>query len=282
MPKKSALPDTAPRAVELSLLAACPVRCPYCPQDRLKAARLSSGQPDGSMTQQTALQCVRNASASPDGPVPVEVHLAGFSEPLLSPVFVGVLQCLENLPACKSIVMYSTGNGLTSGKLDALKATTKLTLIDWHVRPAGECVNGKFWTFIEAGLLDDLPCYQRATLVRYDTDRHDRRQVEAALPFGLRYLPVVSRSNNVSLVQLHGPTATGCVTCRHATDLPRPVVLPSGDAFACCNDYGLELPIGNLLTQTWNELDFARIRQVQAQPALNAPCHRACHLAKPS
>ena len=44
------------------------------------------------------------------------------------------------------------------------------------------------------------------------------------------------------------------VQCRDSTLYDRNVVLPNGDVFVCCMDYGLTAPLGNLLTQSYQSI----------------------------
>jgi radical SAM protein with 4Fe4S-binding SPASM domain len=44
------------------------------------------------------------------------------------------------------------------------------------------------------------------------------------------------------------------VRCRDAAHYDRNVVLPNGDVYVCCMDYGLSAPLGNLLSQTYESL----------------------------
>lgn len=272
--------ESSTRSIELSLLPACPVRCDYCPQDVLQKAHRRTQQDRRPMTADTAVRCVRNASRASGRMIPVDVHFAGFTEPLMSPEFNLIFEAMEAESYVRHIVLYSTGNGVANDKLCLFRDSKKLNLIDWHIRPEEEGVNGYLWRMIRNGDLDDrvVKCRQRATLVRYNTDRFDRRKIAASLPFELRYLPVVSRSNNV--VHLKGPKTKQAVTCGHVTDSPRPVILPSGDACACCNDYGHELIIGNLVHGGWQELNFDRVRKMQGDAYCDAPCFRNCHLAR--
>jgi hypothetical protein len=60
----------------------------------------------------------------------------------------------------------------------------------------------------------------------------------------------------------------------------RPVVMPDGSVFACCNDFGCELSIGNLLIQKWGDLDFEKVKSLQRDPKSYSLCFRGCHLAE--
>jgi len=96
---------TAHRAIELSLLPSCPVRCPYCPTDVLKWASDASGQSRRQMTPRTAELCVSNASEAPEGHVLIDVHLAGFTESLLASSFNDIFAMLESHEAVRRIIV---------------------------------------------------------------------------------------------------------------------------------------------------------------------------------
>ena len=56
------------------------------------------------------------------------------------------------------------------------------------------------------------------------------------------------------------------------------MLLPNGLLLACCNDYGLELILGNLYTETWEEMinssPFDRIERSFDDPSIDILCRK--------
>lgn len=267
------------RSLELSLLKTCPVNCDYCPQETLKNAVRRTNSVEGCLDPLDARSCVRNASIDPGGIVPVDVYFAGFTEPLLSPHFVSIFRSCEVEAEVRSIVVYSTGRGIDPAKIDIMRRSKKLALVDWHL-PATCGEDATSWHFMQ-----HMPAIreigverQRASVIVDRKAKVDLEPLRSQLPFELRRVHKISRAGNVPHVASR--IAAGAVTCCKVHETPRPIVLPGGDVSICCNDFGLELIIGNLKSQTWDELDFDRVRRLQQDPSSGALCFRGCHIAK--
>ena len=56
------------------------------------------------------------------------------------------------------------------------------------------------------------------------------------------------------------------------------MLMPNGDVLLCCMDYGMRAPIGNLLMQTWEELDRGTIARLNLNDGQTI-C-RNCHGAE--
>jgi radical SAM protein with 4Fe4S-binding SPASM domain len=69
-----------------------------------------------------------------------------------------------------------------------------------------------------------------------------------------------TRADSLNTEQVAGqaisitPMNTFSLTCRSTPFYDRNVLLPNGDVVLCCMDYNLKHIIGNLLTQTYEEI----------------------------
>ena len=52
----------------------------------------------------------------------------------------------------------------------------------------------------------------------------------------------------------------GPIRCSYTPDYSHNVMMPNGDTFLCCMDYGNSVKLGNLFTQHWDDLDRTTIR----------------------
>ena len=73
----------------------------------------------------------------------------------------------------------------------------------------------------------------------------------------------------------------GKFTCSFAgRQFDHNVVLPNGDVYLCCQDYGLTQQIGNLLTTRFEDLDRSAVIAASLQEDSDIIC-RKCELMRP-
>jgi len=83
-----------------------------------------------------------------------------------------------------------------------------------------------------------------------------------------------SRAGNVS----ERPTALGPFSCLFAVkDFDHNVVVPNGDVYMCCQDYGLKHKIGNLFETNFDDLDRSGLVEKSNQEDSDIIC-RKCEL----
>ena len=89
-------------------------------------------------------------------------------------------------------------------------------------------------------------------------------------------LPLWSRAGNLS----ERPNIKGAVYCSSTPEeesFNHNVVLPNGDVYICCMDYGLKHKIGNLLETKYDDLDRISIRNLSNKGMSDLLC-RKCEL----
>ena len=88
---------------------------------------------------------------------------------------------------------------------------------------------------------------------------------------------MLSRGGNVAVVA--SPNLEGNIVCG-MDRWHQNVVLPDGNVYTCCMDYGLTMPVGNLLAQDYQEIyDKAETYKVNVNPPANSIC-RSCEWAR--
>ena len=212
-----------------------------------------------------------------------EVFLAGFSEPLAHREYISFLECCERSPVIDRHVLFTTGYKLKECDLIAMSQMKKLK-VNFHVGEIDKMIN------FDESIWDKLDLIKRylpdSSFLIVGFSESDFSSVISKLKaknIECQFQKIINRAGNlksVGLVQLDFPTNKTPVTCVKLTSEKRPVILPSGLALACCNDYGCKLPIGNLLTQTWADLNFQKIASDQKDVSKNIPCFDGCHFAK--
>lgn len=270
------------RVIEVSLLKSCPVGCEYCPQDVLRHASRAAGVTQGQMTPETLSDIVRNAASGVPG---VTVAFSGFSEPFKHPRAADMMELCERSPYVRRIAVYTTGEGLQAPDVERVGRLSKLVKFTVHIDAFGgpqRTLSGQIWQH-----LPQIARCVRQAVVLMVRDSVDLKQIalvsehvkQFGIPFGTS--TAISRSANILRLVRTGESSTA-VTCDKMGKSKAPVVLPDGTCVACCNDYGLTLPLGNLARQTWTELDFDSVIRKQRDPSSGAICFRDCHFARPA
>jgi len=275
------------REVELSILRSCPVRCSYCPQALLREA--SADIKDKVMDLGTLETVVSNIVEG--GLSDVSVWFAGFSEPLRHPDFLSMVQRCDDLPGVAAIWLYTTGEGMEAWMPEALSHVKLLGPINIHASvPAAleledssmPHATGSLWPIVDSGLIRKwLPDARFVFVGRPPAVDQDR--IADRVGQRCRYVSQVSRAANLRRSGGHSVDSfqMSAVTCKKVSGARRrPVVIPGGSAYACCQDYGLTLPVGNLLDQKWSELDYDEVRAIQGDKSSTGICHTDCHLAR--
>lgn len=265
------------RSLELSLLKTCPVKCIYCPQPLLQWASKNVKESMMPLGKFDAL--LSNVS---EGWHDIELHFAGFTEPLKHRDWKQFVLAAHLNDYVKKIVIYSTGEGLRKGDIEFLSEMPKLTEVNWHLADAPHVMakgNGDFWDFLpEIKARMKYDCKVILVGDHVDNEKLIRSRLEG---LNVEIGRQVSRSFNLQrqVGMLHEGN-NRAVTCEKVRRHKMPVVLPDGTAVVCCNDYGLDFPLGNLFEQPWSELDYGEVLRQQAKSSSNCICHTDCHYAR--
>jgi len=280
-------------ALELTVRLGCPVLCGFCPQNLLEAKGRESQK---RLLRVPDLECILTNATRRSR---LRVVFAGFSEPFSVRNIRQLLRTCDEHPQVSRISLYTTGEGMSEEDLEFMAKLRKLypdekppgnRYLNFHVRPRFDYSTmkggrGSVWARLPqiARLFPSARFVCVTKGVAPGTVAQMRREISA---WGLRFTTrtLVSRAGNLALQSGEWPRedwSTHPVRCSKVSpSTAMPVVLPDGSTHACCNDYSLELPVGNLLTGTWESLDFSRARALQADPTSQAPCFRGCHLAQ--
>ena len=200
--------------LEITTRIGC-LNCDYCPQDRLLAAYKSDTK---SMSLETFSACVAEIPES------VRIHFSGFCEPFLNHDCSKMI-CLAHEWG-HPVVVYTTLVGFD--RLDA-DLIFDIPFVDFAVHVPDEHTHYKFGSFLDGlRLLNEY--------------RINFRFEQVVSP--------ITRAGNDGSVR---PTIAGHIACRENRHMQN-VLLPNGDVYLCCMDYGLQHRLGNLLTDTYESL----------------------------
>lgn len=236
------------------------MQCTFCPQDTL--AHAYSGPK--LMTRETFDAVLHNAGK-------VDVYsFAGFAEPYLHP------QCSEMILRCADrapVKLYTTGVGMTPADVEAVRGRLQFVVV--HLPDAA----GHMKYTPTPAYLKTLDALKRSGMdVRWMSmgDAHSGvLPITGPIPGAM----MQNRAGNVThMVQL---AKRGPLKCRPAPNLDHPVVLPSGEVVACCQDYSLRHVLGNLSEQTWAQVYAGEAFQELVAAMADGDCLcRGCQFAE--
>lgn len=268
------------RSVEFNVRIGCPIRCGYCPQDKV----ISSGYTVKTLELDVLSKVLNNASK---GGHVIDVVFSGHSEPLSVPNWRDLLSYSHSHPLVDRVVLFSTGYKLTEEDILTLSSMRKITAI-WHIGDK-DLMPG-----FDESFIDKIPTVYRLmpkskfVCVGLDNTFHKLKKVVEEAGASLTFDKVINRAGNLESVFYSDSKSTvnlgiikkdtRAVTCRYVNDFKRPVVMPDGTTLVCPNDYGSDLVIGNLAKQEWDELDFNRVINLQKTDC-TVICKRGCHQA---
>jgi len=251
--------------IEITTVIGCPVMCSFCPQKSL----IKNFKLQNEFNQSSKILTFENFKLAVDKlPVWVDVHFSGMSEPYASK------ECSKMISYCiekgHKICVYSTLVGANKEDLDLLntiKFDSKYKLVV-HL-PDDE---DNFKAKVNEQYIENLKYFlnldniQKNIMSGYvDFMSMSRRgfthpSIQELIPNKLTSFIAISRAGNLSNDkelfdgQEISRRKNGSIFCSAAPFLNHNVLLPNGDVVLCCMDYSIQHKIGNLLTDTYEEL----------------------------
>ena len=265
--------------MELTTMIGCPLMCTFCPQDNL---RTQYGTSTKYMTQRDLTTMLVKL------PRNTRIDFSGMSEPWANPECTSMLE--EVLYMGFKVAIYTTLYGMTDPErvrkvLEAHPDQVEVLML--HLPDANG--NMKGWKNSEewqraAAIISHtkVPCGIGAmTMDKNGVVHPDLQHMVGQLAGWVGH----TRADSLNLEQIGGqiinitPHNEFSLTCRSTPFYDRNVLLPNGDVVLCCMDYNLTHVLGNLLTQTYDEI-------MQGQPLLDlialneAPEFNKCSICK--
>jgi radical SAM protein with 4Fe4S-binding SPASM domain len=241
------------KALEFTLTVSRCMGCLKCPQDRLAAAY------NDAVT-------VMNMSSFMVilGKLPLDctVDFSGFSEPMLHPLAVEMMRRASDTG--RNVRLFTTLSGFS--KLDVEPCTRAVfSQVRLHAPDAKEFrMNASLWIERFKFFCDTGHDFSVMAM----SDSVDRSIVDNVAKSGrvIEYPTMLSRASSLWQVQSTFQNV-GCSMNRWHQN----VVLPNGDVVGCCMSYNLQPLLGNLLTQTYDEI-YAAAEQWKKSLHTNDGC----------
>lgn len=250
------------KTLEFTVKAACPIQCSFCPQDKLKGAY------KGVEKELTVLNFIHVLSKLPKD---CRVDLSGFVEPLINPETPRFIQIAKGDGF--DVELYTTLVGMTAKGADiiyrAQPNNVRIHVPDQKAMliPDAKWINlHNIWH--SQGLRGSYMAMGEPTPAVAEHLKSHGITVE--LP------TMLSRGGNL----WERPEINGKLRC-HAERWHQNVMMPNGDVYLDCMDYGMSCYLGNLFNQPYSDIYHAaemlrcKAEQGHAVPEICKQCEWA-------
>ena len=254
MKQKYGIVHTDGPVMELTTMIGCPLMCTFCPQENL---RDSYGTGTKYMSQVDLTKMLVKL------PKNTRIDFSGMSEPWANPDCTSMLE--EVLYMGFNVAIYSTLYGMQDPERvrKALEShPNQVEVIMLHLPDANGNMKGwknsKEWIHALSVMGSiNIPCGVGAmTMDKSGVVHPDLQPIVGQLSGWMGH----TRADSLDVEQVAGqaiaitPHNSFSLTCRSTPFYDRNVLLPDGSVVLCCMDYKLKHIIGNLLTQSYEEI----------------------------
>ena len=270
-------------SIEITTKIGCPVACSYCPQDKTTAAYKGERM----MSMDTFHKCLDKIliSVNVQGNVYPRLEFSGFCEPFSNPNCADMVVAGYN-KGFTNITLYTTLRGAKMEDLEKIKhipfAFFSLHLPDTqgmiqvkvdenYLKMFKFCMdNMKDVCFFAYG---DIKPEVWEIIKDYDVSKIFWNTI------------IHSRAGNVESVKTR-ERLSGHIQCSASQGmaLNHNILLPNGDVSICCMDFGLKMIVGNLLTDSYEDLfrseGHNKVVAGMYVDSMNSMC-RVCDYATP-
>ena len=240
--------------MELTTMVGCPLMCTFCPQDNLR---------DSYGNSEKYLQPVDLVKVLAKLPRNTRIDFSGMSEPWANPQCTDMLETVIYMGF--DVAIYTTLYGMDDPErvkkvLESHPNQVKVVML--HLPDANKNMKGwkqttKWMNALESFMTWQVPCGIGAmTMDKSGFVAPELQHIIGRLPSWKGH----TRADSLDPEQVKGqalsitPRNEFPLTCRSTPFYDRNVLLPNGDIVLCCMDYNLKHIIGNLLTQTYEEI----------------------------
>jgi radical SAM protein with 4Fe4S-binding SPASM domain len=225
------------KAVEITNVVGCPNNCVYCPQKTL----LGVYEGNKVMSMDMLKTCVNSLN-----PKKVGVHFSGFGEPFINPNFVEMVKYLKDTGY--EVWLFTTLRGANIEKLKKISSYGIDRIIVNLINEKEQTVklDDKYFESLSFVVKND---FGKKTFLK--TKYTPKRSLDIVKGCQVDSLVTVSRGGLLKGWGFSRRTGKRLWCLRE----DQPVVLPNGEVVACSNDYGMNIRLGNLLSQSMAEID---------------------------
>jgi radical SAM protein with 4Fe4S-binding SPASM domain len=229
--------------IEITTMVGCPNNCWYCPQDIF----ISSYKSDIKiLTFDNFKLLLKNIDTK------TVITFSGYSENFLNPEIVDML--IYSYKNDYKINIYTTFRGFDYNKMEKLKESgVEFNIVSFH-RYNGNGYNQEL--FDEK--MNKFLSYFKINFCRWEVDLRNNKDKTLSK----NNVNIISRAGNIK--NINNIRKESKIECNHyGNDLLfyKNVVVPNGDVYICCQDFGLKHKIGNLFEYHYDSNEFNNERK---------------------
>ena len=272
--------------MEINTMIGCRVDCDFCPQTLLMDKYSSLANIENISYGNPSFMSFADFKTCLDKiPKEMEVSFGGYSEAFLNPECAKMIVYTHN--SGHPVEVYSTLVGMTFEDIKQIEHIPfNIFLIHLPDEPmyAKIAVNKNYIAVLKKLLTSDIKNLTAMTM----GPLHPK--IKEILVTDIEQSEMISRAGNVEIVKNNFKRKLGPLVCHRGSyadledRLDVNVLLPNGDVSLCCNDYGLQNILGNLLKTDYASLfqsdAFKKIREKMKSHDSDIIC-RNCHEAMP-
>lgn len=254
MKEKYGIQHNEGAVMELTTMIGCPLMCTFCPQDNLRTEYGNNTKYMQPMDLMTVLSKL---------PKDTRIDFSGMAEPWANPACTTMLEMVLYMGF--DVAIYTTLYGMIDA--DKVKKVleshpNQVKVVMLHLPDANGNMKGwkptqEWMNAFEIMAKLQVPCGVGAMTMDKSGVVHEfLRPYVGQLPGWIGH----TRADSLSVEQIGGqdisitPRNEFPLTCASTPFFDRNVLLPNGDVVLCCMDYNLKHVIGNLLTQSYDEV----------------------------
>ena len=225
------------RTLEITTNVGCPVNCDYCPQETLIAEYLKTANLFGKiLTFNHFVVYLKNV------PLDVRLDFSGFSEPFANNDVVEMMVYADSLGY--KIAAYTTLFNFNINKIEKLE---KIDFDRFVIHIKKEFAINIHEEVFKDTLKELINSKINLSYVAID---EPPKEIYDIIDKGINKVHKISRAGNVEYVK----EKQGSYKCLRS-NFDNNVLLPDGNVYLCCMDYGLKHHLGNLKDTNFNNLN---------------------------
>lgn len=269
--------------IEITSRIGCSVNCRYCPQEVLCHAYFKGDSDRCSlMSMENFIKCIEHT------PEDTIITFSGFVEPFLHPDAVDMIRYVADTG--RDMQLFTTMVGLNADKLRQIKDIPFLYVVVHLPDEEGYAnipITEEYKETLEyiISLKNNGRPFVDCANCQGTPDGNMMEIIDGRIPIDDRQL--IDRAGNLKdAALLHSERKSGRLFCRMSSEQTHWVLLPDGTVTLCCNDFGMQHVLGNLLESTFPEIKegaaYKKIRRQMLDPndesMLCRNCLEACNI----
>lgn len=228
--------------LEITTKIGCKMNCVFCPQSTLVKKYES---PERLMTLENFKKIISTI------PKNILIHFSGYAEPFLNPAASSMMVYAKKNGY--NLALFTTLIGFDEKHADLIKEIN-FNYIKIHVPDTiGMKIDEDLWIKNHDLFLKYNFKKAKYMAMGVVTEKIRNHLLNSILPSQTKRNSMISRAGLIEVKSKIQNKILGPITCK-SNKWHQNVVLPDGNVYLCCNDYGLTSKLGNLLNEDYSKI----------------------------